>query len=246
MKVALTAMITAAIAVQCLAQPNHHDGDATDSVVVAVVLGKEITAAEKDKLNGIIFGTLLQQFAAEENIEPSEEELDAFVIRSEEMEKQSQTEWEEDRERLIEQLKNSTLSDQARESKASRLKTIESILKSTREIEERTKGMEAQMHAVKRRMAHQFVSSWKVNKALYEKYGGRVIFQQAGPEPVDAYRDFLKQQENNGAFQIIDKQYEAAFWNYFTNDSMHIFYDKEDGAKFMNTPWWMMDDLPGK
>ena len=115
---------------------------------------------------------------------------------------------------------------------------------STREMKEQTKGMEEMMRPMKRQMAQQFVQSWKINKALYEKYGGRVIFQQAGVEPLEAYRDFLKEQEKKGAFQIIDKQYEPEFWRYFTNDAMHTFYTKEDGAKFINPPWWMMDEPP--
>ena len=68
-----------------------------------------------------------------------------------------------------------------------------------------------------------------------------MIFQQAGPEPVDAYRDFLREQEKNGSFQILDKQYRAPFWQYFTNDAMHTFYSKSDGAKFINSPWWLME-----
>jgi lipid II:glycine glycyltransferase (peptidoglycan interpeptide bridge formation enzyme) len=111
-------------------------------------------------------------------------------------------------------------------------------------MKEQTKGMEEQMRPMRRQMAQQFVKSWKINKALYQKYGGRVIFQQAGVEPLDAYRDFLREQEEKGAFQILDKQYEAGFWRYFTNDAMHTFYEKEDGAKFINTPWWMMDEPP--
>src|SRR3989337_173671 len=112
---------------------------------------------------------------------------------------------------------------------------------STREMKEQTKGMEEMMRPMKRQMAQQFVQSWKINKALYEKYGGRVIFQQAGVEPLEAYRDFLKEQEKKGAFQILNQDYEASFWKYFINDAMHMFYPKDDGAKFMKTPWWLMD-----
>jgi hypothetical protein len=90
----------------------------------------------------------------------------------------------------------------------------------TREMEERSKGMEEKLRPVKRKSARMFVKRWMVNKALFAKYGGRVIFQQAGAEPLDAYRDFLKEQEKYGAFQILDKQYQAPFWRYFTNDAM--------------------------
>jgi len=27
---------------------------------------------------------------------------------------------------------------------------------------------------------------------------------------------------------------------------MHTFYSKEEGAKFINTPWWMMEQTPKK
>jgi hypothetical protein len=212
--------------------------------VIAVILGKKIMAKDKDKLDGIIFGSLLEQFAKQNNIEPTAEELDAFIIKTEEQEKQSQIKFEKDRKKLVAELKSATLSEKERKDRESELETIESILKVTREMNDRTKGMEEQLTPMKRQMAQQFVKSWKINKALYAKYGGRVIFQQAGVEPLDAYRDFLKEQEKNGAFQIIDKKCEASFWRYFTNDAMHTFYTKEEGAKFINTPWWMMEQPP--
>ena len=69
--------------------------------------------------------------------------------------------------------------------KQSRLQSIETIVETTREITEQMKGMAEQMRPMKRQMAQQFVRAWKINKALYEKYGGRVIFQQAGVEPLE-------------------------------------------------------------
>lgn len=239
----LAAVVIVAVAGSCFAQTVVPKAT-TDTDVIAVVLGKKITTSEKDKLNGVIFGALLQQYAKENKIEPTEAELEAFVAKTEEKEKQTQAKFEADRAKLQEELKSPSLSIQDRKEKESQLQTIESILKSTREMKEMTKGMEEQMRPMKRQMAQQFVKSWKINKSLYEKYGGRVIFQQAGVEPLDAYRDFLKEQETKGAFRIIDKQYEAGFWRYFTNDTMHTFYKKGDGAKFINTPWWMMEQPP--
>jgi hypothetical protein len=232
------------LAVSCFAETDSPKAGAMNTDVIAVVLGKKITTGEEDKLNGLIFSALLQQYAKENKIEPSEAELDAFVAKFEEMEKQSQAKDEADRAQLRQQLQSTSLSDQDRKEKESRLQTIERTLKSTQEAKEMSKGMEDQMRLMKRQIAQQFVKSWKINKALYAQYGGRVIFQQAGVEPLDAYRDFLKEQEKKGAFQIIDKQYEPEFWRYFTNDAMHRFCDKNEGAKFINTPWWMMEETP--
>ncbi len=100
---------------------------------------------------------------------------------------------------------------------------------------------EADMRAAEREVAQGMVTSFKINQAFYEQYGGRVIFQQFGPEPVDAYRDFLKEQEREGNFEILDKQYEDEFWDYFVNDSSHSFLSAEEGAEAMTTPWWLRE-----
>ncbi len=212
--------------------------------VIAEILGKKITIEKKDKLNGLIFGVLLDRFAKANKIEPTEQELDDFVLKTEEREKQQRIKFAEDRKKLVAALEADNLTDRERKDKESRLQTIESILKSIREMKEQTEGMGDRLRTMKRRNARQFVKSWKINKALYAKYGGRVIFQQAGVEPLDAYRDFLREQEKNGAFRILDKKYEAPFWRYFTNDAMHTFYPENEGAKFINTPWWMMEQPP--
>ncbi len=244
MKVMVLVGLVIGLASYDLAQAEPVKVEGADTNVIAVVLGKKITAKEKDQLNGIIFGTLLQQYAKKHRIEPTDEELDAFVRRTEAMDKRRHAKLERDRERLKKELKSASLSDRDREGKQSELATIESILKSTRELKEQTKGADVMARSANRRIAHQFVMSWKINKALYAEYGGRIIFQQAGVEPLDAYRNFLKDQEKKGAFRIMDKQYEPGFWRYFTNDAMHTFYEKGDGATFINTPWWMMDEPP--
>jgi hypothetical protein len=147
---------------------------------------------------------------------------------------------------LIKELKSPFLNNRERKEKESHLQNVESILKTNREMKEQSKGMEEQMRPMKRQMARHFVKAWKINKALYSKYGGRVIFQQAGVEPLDAYWEFLNEQERAGAFRILDKQYEPSFWKYFTDDGMHTFYSKGDGAKFINTPWWLMEESEDK
>lgn len=84
------AAFIAALTVQCFAQTNGATTEPAGGNVIATVLGKQITASDKDKLNGLIFGALLQQFAQENKIEPTEEELNTFVLKTEEKEKQQQ------------------------------------------------------------------------------------------------------------------------------------------------------------
>lgn len=71
------------------------------------------------------------------------------------------------------------------------------------------------------------VESWKFNKSLYEEFGGRVIFQQAGIEPLDAYRQWLRAEEAAGNFKINDPRWRKAFWEYY-NPKYHRFVTEPD------------------
>lgn len=94
-------------------------------------------------------------------------------------------------------------------------------------------------------MARQMIHSWKVNLSLFREFGGRVIFQQMGPEPVDAYRDFLKQKERQGAFELVDKTLEDSFWYYFvTKNHTFISESREEGERILAVPFW--EHKPGR
>lgn len=226
------------------AQTNLPAPGTSNQTVIAVVCGKEITGANQAKLNGLIFGALLEKFAKENNIAPTDAELDAFQIKTEEFGKRLQLKKEQEREKLLKELESTSLGEGERNQKTAQLQAIERTLKSLQERQALNTGMADQMRPIQRQSAEKIVTKWKINHALYQKYGGRVIFQQAGAEPLDAYRFFLKEQERAGVFQIIDKQYEAPFWQYFINNAMHTFLPPEKGAKAMTTPWWLMENEP--
>ncbi|HKS16404.1 MAG TPA: hypothetical protein VJU16_03775 [Planctomycetota bacterium] len=246
MKSKCAVALSMALAVSCRGESVQTPEPPFDPNVIAVVLGKHLTLEQKDKLSGLILGALLEKYAKDNKIEPTDQELDSFVQGTEKIQEEHQADLGRDRDALKKELESTSLSDADRKEKEKRLKTIESILDSDREMKDQTKGMEDELRPMKRKMAVQFVKSWKVNKSLYEKYGGRIIFQQAGAEPLDAYRKFLKDQERLGAFRIYGKEYEQAFWRYFTDDSMHTFCSQEEGEKFMKTPWWLLEDAPKK
>lgn len=90
---------------------------------------------------------------------------------------------------------------------------------------------------VRQRVAEHYVIEWKTAKGLYEEYGGIVIFQQSTPlDPVGAYRQFLMEQEQQGAFDIHDR-YRAIFWDYFAQDYGPWVVSPEDVD--FTVPWWL-------
>jgi hypothetical protein len=98
----------------------------------------------------------------------------------------------------------------------------------------------AEDQAARLEIAEAFILQWKINRALYQQYGGRIIFQQGGPEPLDAYRTFLEERQAAGDFSIEDGAMAAEFWRYYRDDSIHSFFEpgSADEAKaFGVEPW---------
>lgn len=91
---------------------------------------------------------------------------------------------------------------------------------------------------MRRGMARSMIGRWKLNRALFEEYGGRVIFHQFGPEPLDAYRAYLEVRRDAGDLTFLDEKFAAAFWRYFEDESMHDFYPPDEAAAaFATAPW---------
>lgn len=93
---------------------------------------------------------------------------------------------------------------------------------------------------VRRQFATSIIRHWKINKALYAAYGGRIIYQQLGPEPLDAYHRFLEERQEDGAFTIREQSVADTFWRYFTNDTMHSFIEPgslDERRAFSVPPW---------
>lgn len=93
------------------------------------------------------------------------------------------------------------------------------------------------------RVSEQWVARWKMNKSLYEKYGGRVIFQQAGIEPIDAYRAQLKDIREKGGLKILKPEYANIFDEFERYLDMGHNYLSENGRKYFDRPYWETANL---
>jgi hypothetical protein len=95
---------------------------------------------------------------------------------------------------------------------------------------------------MEREIYQPIVKNWKMSKALYEEYGGIVIFQQANPlEPVGAYRKLLEDHEKKGNFKIYDPELEKLFWQYYVRE--HPFQVSQDKIDY-SQPWWLKKGTP--
>jgi hypothetical protein len=60
-----------------------------------------------------------------------------------------------------------------------------------------------------------WIASFKANKALYDKYGGRVGLTKFGPEPIGALETLLREREKAGALRIFDEALAKEFWAWY-------------------------------
>ena len=98
----------------------------------------------------------------------------------------------------------------------------------------------ADVDRMRRTMAASLIRNWKVNAALHEEYGGRIIYQQLGPEPLDAYLGLLRESQAAGRFAINQPALEREFWKFFTDDQRHSFMpagSDDEATAFANPPW---------
>jgi len=168
--------------------------------VAAVVYGEEIRSSDASELQNAVLSRLLDRYAAEQGLEATSEEIDAFV------------------------------ENMKRGMAAAGLTAADEL----------TPEESAQVEAMRREMGHSLIRQWKINKALYEQYGGRIIYQQLGPEPLDAYRRYLEERQSAGDFTIRDPEMSEAFWRYFRDESIHDFMEKgsEDESRAFTVPPW--------
>jgi hypothetical protein len=98
----------------------------------------------------------------------------------------------------------------------------------------------AEDKAARDEIAAAFIRQWKINRALYQQYGGRIVFQQGGPEPLDAYRKYLDESAARGDFRITNPDLDPGFWRYYRDDSIHEFFkpgSAEEAKAFADPPW---------
>ena len=195
---------------------------------------------DAEELRYVILKTLTDRYAEQKDITVSDAEIDAYVARMAADMARDRQEQEARRDELVRQLAASDLSADERAKLESELETATQMVANLAPQSGDSAEEIGEIEAARRDIAGAFIRQWKINRALYEQYGGRIIFQQGGPEPLDAYREILEEREERGDFAIRNEQLAEDFWSYYRNDALHSFYEpgsREEKQAF-GSPWW--------
>jgi hypothetical protein len=206
----------------------------------AQALGTEIRASDPEELRYLVLGPLTDRYAAERGIDVMPDEIDDYLARMAAVREQERRERDARLAEIDKQLVKPGLADDQRITLSAERDKLEQLRRDLESVPANPQEAAEEAQA-RRTVAAAFIRQWRINQALYRDYGGRIIFQQGGPEPLDAYRRFLEEQQRKGSFAIADKALEAAFWRYYKDDAIHSFYPtgSAEEAQAFASPWWL-------
>jgi heat shock protein HslJ len=201
------------------------------------VLGQAVHTRDAEELRFYVLRVLTGRFAAVEGITVTKAEVDAFVASTAAALARDRAEAVERRDTLKRELATGKLSADRKAQVEREIAGAEQLIADLAPSSGAAAAGERQARA---EIAAAFIRQWKINGALQRKYGGRIIFQQAGPEPLDSTRRFLEAAQAAGDFTIADPALEKRFWAYYRDDARHSFYkpgSREEQAAFTTPPW---------
>jgi len=166
---------------------------------------------------------IVDRFVKQQKIEATADEIEAFKASTRERNERALREGED---RLAEVKAALATSDPTDEERG-KLQEEQQMLE--RSLSARRDGANVDSPEV----ARHFIVAWKTERELHRAYGGRVIFQQFGPEALDARRRLFEKAEKNGDLKLDDAGVRCMFY-YYAN-MKHIVGD----AKVLEHPWFL-------
>jgi len=218
----------------------------SDAPVAAEARGVQIRTSNPDEMAYVIKQILLQHYVEEQDLQATDKEIAQLLERKQEVMEKDRKAMDARRSEIEKALASKTPAGEERKQLEQELEALNAMHQAMTAADSRAGTPESA--AAEARVAGAFVEQWKVNQALYRKYGGRVIYQQSGAEPLDAHYAFLKAAQKSGELTIVNKDFETVLWSYYTTDSMHQFIPESGNKKeqAINTPWWMMEENTGQ
>jgi hypothetical protein len=152
----------------------------------------------------------LQWFVAQERIAATDADLAAYARWNEEFQRRDKARRAQRLEQVEAALRQPDLARAQREQLLRERDTYRQVARYDAEREAAAGGPGS-----RQRVWGPWITSFKANKALYDKYGGRVGLTKFGPEPIGALETLLRSREKAGALRIFDEALAKEFWAWY-------------------------------
>jgi len=209
-----------------------------DAPLVARVFDDTIRIRRSAEARQAILVRLLERYAAGKGIVAEPAEIDAYADMLRQILQADRARWASRLEEIDKRLALRSLTETERKGLAAEREALRALLRSDAAETASTRTLEDKYFI--RPLSAGFVKQWKVDRALYQQYGGRIAVELGTPEPVDAYLRFLEESRDRGDFQLLAPELEREFWWPFRTDAMHTFLvpgSPEEARTYATPPW---------
>jgi len=192
----------------------------------------------EEALRNLVWSAVFGDYAQQRKIEPTPAEIDSQIREQKRFMSEDKVRRSKQREELIAELKSPGLTEARRKQAQQHLETLNSLRDHDARMEQERKdpAREKMWLDSERRVARVWVKQWNVNQALYREFGGRIIFQLAGWEPIDAYRSLLDHYKANKGFVVHDPTLQEAVYRYFRHN--FVYADEKKAKFYFEKPYW--------
>jgi hypothetical protein len=187
---------------------------------------------------GRYFRPLLDNYAKEKGLIVTEQEIKEYKEKMINFMTSQKIEWKRKKDNLAKELIAENLKDNKKAELEKSFDLYSRIIESSPDLNRIYYGADSNAAKSTDDVTKSAILNYKICQALYRQYKGRVIFQQAGPEPLDAFRQFFEEQQSKGKLEFHNKDAEDLFWDYYRNVGHTFITDPNDVERAMNTPWW--------
>ncbi len=197
------------------------ESEKSEARVIAVVLGEEIPDGWETRLNEVIWPRLYKNFVEEKELLATDEETEPLLEMMREMRMDNVRRNVARIATLEEELQEVDLDPGVRTRKAEELESEQRTRSLMKAYEDPDSPITKHIESTERSVARDQVTRHLDVKLLFDKYGGRVAWmkgvgrESGGSAPYDAIRQFLKDQEEAGAFEIRDEEARRHFWSQY-------------------------------
>lgn len=160
--------------------------------------------ARAKKLAGLVQVRLLDAYAKQHRLEPTEAELKPLLASMEATSRRTEDAMNKTGERRTAEIRTKLAAPDLAPAERERL---QADLAKWESFSSRP-GREQEDRAFMSNVAQY----WKVQRSLYKRYGGRVLVSAFGAQAIDGQQKYLREEEKRGSFEIFDPGLRAAFW----------------------------------
>lgn len=152
------------------------------------------------------FGSpVVERFVKKQKIEATADEIKTFKSNFRKNSERNLRQWEGRLAELKQELAAANLANEEKAKLEKERAMYEKLVASQR-------GSRAAEAAEE--LARKFIVAWKTERELHRVFGGRIIFQQVGPEALDARRRLFEQAEKKADIKFDDAGVRHLFYHY--------------------------------